>query len=52
MQLESEVEEVDGLVTTRVQERKETAKGADKKKKWGARRLVKRGREEQQKCTN
>jgi len=52
MQLESEVEEADGLVTTRIQERKETAKRADKKKKWGARRLDKRGREEQQKCIN
>jgi len=31
-QLESEVEEADGLVTTRAQERKETAKGADQKK--------------------
>jgi len=31
-QLESEVEKADGLVTTRVQEKKETAKRADKKK--------------------
>jgi len=31
-QLESEVEEADGLVTTRAQERKETAKGADQKR--------------------
>jgi len=30
--LESEVEEADGLVTTRAQERKETAKGADQKR--------------------
>ena len=32
-QLESEVEEADGLVTTRAQERKETAKRADQKRK-------------------
>jgi len=32
-QLESKVEEADGLVTTRVQERKKTAKGVDQKKK-------------------
>jgi len=31
-QLESEVEEADGLVTTKAQERKETAKGADQKR--------------------
>jgi len=31
-QLESEVEEADGLVTTRAQERKKTAKGADQKR--------------------
>ena len=30
--MESEVEEADGLVTTRAQERKETAKGADQKR--------------------
>ena len=46
-QLESKVEEADGLVTTRVQERKETAKRTDQKRKWRTRRLVKKGREEQ-----
>ena len=51
-QLESKVEEADGLVTTRVQERKETAKRTDQKRKWRTRRLVKKGREEQQKCTS
>ena len=32
-QLESKVEETDGLVTTRMQERKKTVKGVDQKKK-------------------
>jgi len=42
-QLESEVEEADGLVTTRVQERKETAKGADQKKEVKNKKISQKG---------
>jgi len=44
-QLESEVEEADGLVITRAQERKEIAKGADQKKEVENKEISQKGKE-------
>jgi len=43
-QLESEVEEANGLVTTRAQKRKKTAKGADQKKKVENKEISQKGK--------
>jgi len=43
-QLESEVEEADELVITRVQERKKTAKGADQKKEVENKEISQKGK--------